>query len=71
VSTTTELVDRAQEHGFVRRERSAVDARVVCLRLTAEGERRLAGVLADLEVDRAELQGALQGLATSWRRAMS
>jgi DNA-binding MarR family transcriptional regulator len=71
VSTSTELVDRAQEHGFVRRERSAVDARVVCLRLTAEGERRLAGVLADLEVDRAELQGALQGLATSWRRAMS
>jgi DNA-binding MarR family transcriptional regulator len=70
MSTTTELVDRAQEHGFVRRQRSAADARVVDLRLTAEGERRLAAVLGDLEVDRAELQVALQSLASSWRRAM-
>jgi DNA-binding MarR family transcriptional regulator len=70
VNTTTELVDRAQEHGLVQRVRSAADARVVHLRLTTEGERRLAAVLADLEVDRAELQGALQSLATSGRRAM-
>jgi DNA-binding MarR family transcriptional regulator len=70
VSTTTELVDRAEDHGLVRRKRSAVDARVVHLRLTAEGERRLGAVLTDLEVDRAALEGALQGLTTSWRRAM-
>jgi DNA-binding MarR family transcriptional regulator len=70
VSTTTELVDRAEEQGLVRRERSTMDARVVHLCLTPEGERRLGAVLADLEADRAELQDSLQSLATSWRRTV-
>src|SRR4051794_20999473 len=41
-STVTELVRRAEETGLIERERSAADGRVAFLRLTAEGERRLA-----------------------------
>src|SRR5438128_4161613 len=38
-NTTTELINRAERNGLVRRERSDEDARVVHLRLTEEGER--------------------------------
>src|ERR671938_1727049 len=41
-STVTELVRRAEEAGLVEREPSSVDGRVAHLRLTDEGERRLA-----------------------------
>src|SRR5438034_8978158 len=41
-STVTELVRRAEETGLVERERSEVDGRIAHLRLTPEGERRLA-----------------------------
>src|SRR5919109_2041930 len=41
-STVTELVRRAEEAGLVERERSTADGRVAHLRLTREGERRLA-----------------------------
>ena len=41
-STVTELVRRAEEAGLVEREASSVDGRVAHLRLTDEGERRLA-----------------------------
>ncbi len=41
-STVTELVGRAEETGLVERERSVDDGRIAHLRLTAEGERRLA-----------------------------
>src|SRR5919204_5826663 len=41
-STVTELVSRAEEVGLVERERSPADGRVALLRLTEEGERRLA-----------------------------
>jgi DNA-binding MarR family transcriptional regulator len=41
-STVTELVTRAEAAGLVRREQSADDARVFWLRLTGEGEARLA-----------------------------
>src|SRR5262245_35374300 len=47
-STTTELVKRAEDAGLVARERSDEDARVAKLRLTAEGERRLASSFAGL-----------------------
>jgi DNA-binding MarR family transcriptional regulator len=47
-STVTELVRRAEGAGLVSRERSTEDGRVAYLKLTAEGERRLAGVVADL-----------------------
>jgi DNA-binding MarR family transcriptional regulator len=41
-STVTELVSRAEEIGLVERERSSDDGRIAHLRLTEEGERRLA-----------------------------
>src|ERR671939_195312 len=41
-STVTELVRRAEEVGLLEREPSPADGRVAHLRLTAEGERRLA-----------------------------
>jgi DNA-binding MarR family transcriptional regulator len=43
-STVTELIQRAEDVGLVERERSDEDARVDFLRLTQEGERRLAHV---------------------------
>ena len=66
LNTATELVNRAGEQGLVRRERSETDARVVQLRLTKEGERRLGIVLADLEADRKDLQVALERLTKSF-----
>jgi len=65
-STTTELVDRTEQVGLVRRERSSEDGRVVYLRLTNEGERRLAAVLDELESDRRELQQALRAVTRSF-----
>jgi DNA-binding MarR family transcriptional regulator len=41
-STVTELVSRAEDVGLVARERSSEDGRIAHLRLTEEGERRLA-----------------------------
>ena len=57
--TVTELVARAEDTGLVRRERSARDGRVCYLRLTAEGERRLAGAFSHLDTERNRLMGAL------------
>jgi DNA-binding MarR family transcriptional regulator len=67
-NTTTELIDRAEASGLVRRERSGDDGRVVYLRLTREGERRLKGILQSLDADRQQLQEALQSLNRSFRR---
>jgi DNA-binding MarR family transcriptional regulator len=67
-NTTTELIDRAEASGLVRRERSGEDGRVVYLRLTREGERRLEGLLRSLDADRLGLQEALQSLNRSFRR---
>jgi DNA-binding MarR family transcriptional regulator len=69
VNTTTELINRAEKNGLVRRERSNEDARVVYLSLTREGERRLERVLVELDADRHRLQQALHGLTRSFRRA--
>src|SRR5919197_3104771 len=41
-STVTELVRRAEQAGLIERRASSVDGRVAYLRLTSEGERRLA-----------------------------
>jgi len=41
-STVTQLVQRAERDGLLLREASASDGRVVYLRLSEEGERRLA-----------------------------
>jgi DNA-binding MarR family transcriptional regulator len=64
-NTVTELCARAGEAGLVARERSQTDQRVVYLRLTKEGERRLTGVFRD--TDRAELLAAFEDLAEAFR----
>ncbi len=61
-STVTELVRRAEDAGLVEREQSARDGRVAHLRLTAEGERRLAKTYTDLEAERAALRDAFRHL---------
>jgi DNA-binding MarR family transcriptional regulator len=61
-STVTELVRRAEEVGLIEREPSAKDGRVVLLRLTPDGERRLARSFTALEAERGELQRAFAHL---------
>src|ERR687886_1382719 len=51
-STVTELVSRAEEAGLIEREQSQTDARVAHLRLTPEGERRLARSFATMAAER-------------------
>ena len=57
-STVTELVSRAEEVGLLEREPSTADGRVALLRLTDEGERRLARSFASLASERAQLRQA-------------
>jgi len=57
-STVTELVSRAEEAGLVEREQSEADGRVAHLRLTAEGENRLASAFTNLAQERQELREA-------------
>jgi DNA-binding MarR family transcriptional regulator len=61
-STVTELVRRAEEVGLVVREQSAADGRVGHLRLTREGERRLAKSFTSNATERHELQEAFRHL---------
>lgn len=61
-STVTELVSRAEESGLVERRQSGRDGRVAHLRLTEEGERRLAMSFTGLEVERAQLRDAVDHL---------
>src|SRR5712691_13034305 len=61
-STVTELVRRAEDAGLIEREQSASDGRVVYLRLTREGERRLERVDEKLTVERARLRETIAGL---------
>ena len=53
--TVTELASRAEGAGLVAREGSDDDGRGVRLRLTPEGERRLAATVAELREDRRRL----------------
>lgn len=57
-STVTDLVSRAEKVGLVRREVSPEDGRVTYLKLTREGERRLARAFRSLEADREALREA-------------
>src|SRR5437763_8221501 len=57
-SSVTELVRRAEEVGLVRREASSADGRVAHLRLTPEGERRLARSFISLAAEREQLRQA-------------
>ncbi len=61
-STVTELVGRAERSGLIQRERSEKDLRVAHLRLTPDGERRLALSVRGLEEQRHELRQRLDAL---------
>jgi DNA-binding MarR family transcriptional regulator len=61
-STVTELVGRAERAGLIQRERSEKDLRVAHLRLTPDGERRLALSVRGLEEQRHELRQRLDAL---------
>ena len=67
-NTVTELAARAEEARLVRRQEDAADRRVVYLRLTADGERRLQGALIESEEYRRELAEAFALLAKTFRR---
>ena len=55
-SSVTELVQRAEEAGLLSRAASNADGRVVHLRLTREGERRLAAAVGELGAERTLLR---------------
>lgn len=61
-STVTELVSRAERAGLVDREQSEDDLRVANLRLTPEGERRLARVFTNLSIEREQLRRSFAAL---------
>jgi len=59
-SSASELVDRAEAGGYVRRERSSEDARVVRLRLTGDGEKKLNRLTIDVLAELARVGPVLQ-----------
>ena len=61
-STVTELVSRAEENGLIERERSASDGRIAYLRLSREGEQRLADSFTSNEAERRALRKAFEHL---------
>ncbi len=61
-SSATELVARAEQAGLLEREPSADDARVVFLRLSADGERRFAKAFRSLAAERQALRETIAGL---------
>ena len=64
-STVTELVRRAEEVGLVERQTSSLDGRVAHLRLTEEGERRLARSFTSLAGEREALRATFAHLDES------
>ena len=64
-STVTELVSRAEEVGLISRERSSDDGRIAYLRLTDEGDRRLAEVFSSNERERHALAQAFEHLQST------
>ncbi|MDX6474898.1 MAG: hypothetical protein QOH95_409 [Gaiellaceae bacterium] len=61
-SAVTELVQRAEQAGLVRRAGSRQDGRVVLLSLTSYGDERLAKVHDALGPERAELRRMIDSL---------
>jgi DNA-binding MarR family transcriptional regulator len=61
-SSVTELVDRAEQAGLLRREPSNADGRVAYLRLTSEGEERFAQAFQSLASERRALREAVAEL---------
>jgi len=62
-STVTELVARSVDAGLLEREGSTEDGRVTYLRLSAEGERRLACSFTGLQAERDALHAAIGSLS--------
>jgi len=61
-SAATQLARRVENAGLIERTVSTRDARVHPLRLTVDGERRLAAAVAELAGEREALVRALDGL---------
>src|SRR3954453_12311600 len=59
-SPVTELVRRAEETGLVERSRSSDAGRIAILRLTDEGERRLAATFRSNALERESLSKAFE-----------
>ena len=59
-SSASELVDRAEAGGFLRRQRSGEDARVVRLHLTDLGAQKLAGLTVEVLNELARVGPVLQ-----------
>jgi DNA-binding MarR family transcriptional regulator len=62
-STVTELVNRAEAAGLVKRSFSAADARVVYVELTREGETRFAQAFDELADERKRLAKVVVDIA--------
>jgi DNA-binding MarR family transcriptional regulator len=65
-NTVTELCARAEEAGLLLREPSQDDQRVVYLRVSEEGERRLAAVVHESDSFRDELVDAFDALTDAF-----
>jgi DNA-binding MarR family transcriptional regulator len=63
-TTVTDLVRRAEDARLIEREQSDADARVAILRLTEEGERRLARSFRQHQTERKRLRAVLRTLGT-------
>jgi DNA-binding MarR family transcriptional regulator len=61
-SSVTELVSRAQQAGLLERKPSSADARVVHLRLSAQGEKIFARAFRNLASEREALRDAIADL---------
>jgi DNA-binding MarR family transcriptional regulator len=61
-SSVTELVNRVERAGFVRRTPSTLDARVAHIALTEEGEQRFVASFRALADERRALRDAIKGL---------
>ena len=67
-NTVTELVRRAELARLLVREANDADGRSVYLRLTAEGERRLAGAVRALDTERRRLAEVVSAAVLDERR---
>lgn len=68
-SSATELIDRAEARGLVRREASPTDARSSLIRLTEEGERLFADCFRAVGQERAGLFQALAEMEAALQHA--
>lgn len=59
-SSASELVDRAEAGGYVRRQRSGEDARVVRIQLTSVGEQKLERLTIEVLTELARIGPVLQ-----------